>query len=205
MTKMTRKNGLTRAQISLYWKTFSAACAELGLRSRAERENYRKKTMLEAAGKVSLKDLNRTSDFDAVLARFFADAGDYQRAAEASVQDAKRLGFLIKVICCQLMQLTGGGQQSAWSYLGGVLDQAKISHGRNLDNGGYWLDLSFREAHSVFSMLDTHRRRLLRRWRGNSSFSPHLRYCIDGPILYRCSVDEDYYANQPFAVGLSND
>ena len=205
MTKMTRKNGLTQPQISLYWKTFSAACAELGLRSREERENYRKKTMLEAAGKVSLKDLNRTSDFDAVLARFFADAGDYQRAAEASVQDAKRLGFLIKVICCQLMQLTGGGQQSAWSYLGGVLDQAKISHGRNLDNGGYWLDLSFREAHSVFSMLDTHRRRLLRKWSSHLEFSPKYSYRIDGPILYRENVGEHYYVNYPFAVGFSND
>lgn len=201
----TPKKGLTRAQISLYWKSFSAACAELGLRSREERENYRKKTMLAAAGKVSLKDLDRTSDFDAVLARFFADAGDYQRAAEASVQDAKRLGFLIKVCCCQLMQLKGGDQQLAWRYLDGILDRSQISHGRNLDNDGYWLDLSFREAHSVFSMLDTHRRRLLRPWRGNLSFSPRLRYSVDGPIFCRYNVDESYYANQPFAVGLSND
>lgn len=203
MTKMTRKNGLTRAQISLYWKTFSAACAELGLRSREERENYRKKTMLEAAGKVSLKDLNRTSDFDAVLARFFADAGDYQRAAEASVQDAKRLGFLIKVLCIQLMQLKGGDETAARGYLGGLFDQARLSHGRTLDNDGYWLDLSFTNARKVFSMLDTHRRWLLRQWRGSSSFSACLSYRIDGPILVRQDVGEGYYDSIPFAVNLT--
>ena len=203
MKKEDKKKGLTKAQIALYWRAFSAACSELGIRSRKECEEYRKKAMLEATGKGSIKELKRTADFDAVLGRFYADAGDFQKAAETAVQDAKRLGFLIKVLCIQLMQLKGGDETAARGYLGGLFDQARLSHGRTLDNDGYWLDLSFTNARKVFSMLDTHRRRLLRQWRGSSSFSTCLSYRIDGPILVRQDVGEGYYDSIPFAVNLT--
>ena len=103
--KKAKDNGLTNAQVTLFWKAFSAACFSLGIRGKEDREIYRKEVMFSATGKESIKDLNRTTDFDAVLQRFYADANDYQRAAETAVQDAKRLAFLIKVICLQLMQL----------------------------------------------------------------------------------------------------
>ena len=67
---------------------------------------------------------------------------------------------------------------------------------------GYWLDLTFTNARKVFSMLDIHRRRLLRSWRGNSAFSPRYSYCIDGPILIRQNVGERYYDNLPFTVNF---
>lgn len=203
MKKEDKKKGLTKAQIALYWRAFAAACSELGIRSRKECEEYRKKAMLEATGKGSIKELKRAADFDAVLGRFYADAGDFQKAAETAVQDAKRLGFLIKVLCIQLMQLKGGDETAARGYLGGLFDQARLSHGRTLDNDGYWLDLSFTNARKVFSMLDTHRRRLLRQWRGSSSFSACLSYRIDGPILVRQAVGEGYYDSIPFAVNLT--
>ena len=49
-------------------------------------------------------------------------------------------------------------------------------------------------------MLDTHRRRLLRKWQSRSSFSPHIRYEINGPILIRVEVDLGYYDAIPFRV-----
>jgi hypothetical protein len=200
----TKAKGLTQAQISLYWKSFSAACEELGLRGRAERDNYRRAAMLEAVGKASLKDLNRTSDLDAVLSRFHADAGNYSVASDSGEQDVKRMAYLIKVICLQLMQIKGGDLSEARAYLGGILDQARLPNGHNLDDDGYWVDMSPKQAKAVFAMLDTHRRRLLRNWSSRSTFSPTIRYEVDGMVLTRQEVPKNYYATIPFRVNLRN-
>ena len=45
-----------------------------------ERESYRKAVMFEETGKRHLADLDRTGDFDKVMARFAADADDYEAA-----------------------------------------------------------------------------------------------------------------------------
>lgn len=192
-------NSLTRSQLSLFWRAFSAACSNLGYVDRDVQENYRREVLRSETGKVSLKELNRTSDFDAVLRRFYADAGDWRKASEAAVQDAKRMGYLIKVACLQLMQLKGGDPLAARDYLSGILDRAKIPNGAG-DDDCFWLDLSFSSAQSVFAMLDTHRRRLLASWPSASSFSPGVRYQISGPILERQAVDSDYYTSIPFTV-----
>lgn len=194
------KTALTQAQISLYWRRFAQACSSLGLTSKEEREQYRLAVMVETTGKKSLRDLNRTNDFDAVLRRFSADSGDYQMAAAASIQDEKRIGYLIKVVCIQLMQLKGGDVASARDYLGGILEQARIPNGRNLDDDSYWLDLTFSQAHKVFMMLDTHRRRLLRPWAKFAAFSPGVRYEIQKQLLIRQEVPRDYYTNIPFTI-----
>lgn len=197
---MSEKNGLSKAQISLYWRAFSAACSALGLAGKTECEKYRHDVMLETVGKGSIKDLSKTADFDAVLARFHADAGNYSAASDAGGQDLKRMAYLIKVISLQLMQLKGGDPVEARAYLGGLLDQARIPNGRSLDDDGYWVDMSPAQAKSVFAMLDTHRRRMLRKWSTRSSFSPSIRYEIMGPIVIRQEVTRDYYAGIPFRV-----
>lgn len=191
---------LTKAQVSLYWKAFAAACQNLGITDKAEREEYRRSTMLAACGKSSMKELSKTSDLDAVLSRFHADAGHFEEAINCGDQDKKRWAYLIKVLSLQLMQLKGGDQVEARAYLGGLLDQARLPNGRNLDDDGYWVDLSIADARRVFAMLDTHRRRLLRKWQSLSAFSPHVRYEMNGPIMIRQEVPSDYYANIPFQV-----
>lgn len=191
---------LTKEQISLFWKAFAAACSNLGLTDRQEQEDYRHEVMLVEAGKTSLKELNRTTDLDACLRRFRADAANYADAIDASLQDAKRLAYLIKVICCQIMQLKGGDEASARSYLCGLLDQARIINGRSLDDDGIWLDLDINNAKKVFAMLDTHRRRMLRRWQSSSRFSPRVRYTVDGPIVIREEIPSSYYSAVPFKV-----
>lgn len=191
---------LSKLQVSLYWKAFSAACSNLGLIEKEEREKYRRDVMREASGKSSLKELNRTSDFDAVLSQFRADSGEYSAASDAATQGLSRFGFLIKVLCLQLMQLKGGSPEEARAYLGGLLDQARIPNGRSLDDDGYWVDMPEPKAQAVFAMLDTHRRRLLRRLGAKSAFSPVIRYEVDGPIVIRQEVPRDYYAGIPFVV-----
>ena len=191
---------LSKAQVSLYWKAFSAACSNLGLSGKEECEKYRRAVMREASGKVSLKELNRTSDFDAVLSQFRADSGEYSAASDAATQGLSRFGFLIKVLCLQLMQLKGGSPEEARAYLGGLLDQARIPNGRSLDDDGYWVDMPEAKAQAVFAMLDTHRRRLLRRWSTRATFSPYLRYELMGPVVIRQEVPKNYYADIPFRV-----
>lgn len=198
--KSTPKNGLTKAQISLFWRVFSAACRNLGLRGHEETEKYRKNLLLTETGKDSLKALDRTKDFDAVMRRLSVDSGDWQMAAAASIQDEKRLGYLIKVVCIQLMQLKGGDVAVAGDYLGGLLDRANVANGQYLSGEGYWLDLTFQQARKVFTMLDTHRRRLLRPWSPVSKFSPGIRYEVQGPVLIRQEVPAGYYEKIPFRI-----
>jgi hypothetical protein len=191
---------LSKAQVSLYWKAFSAACQNLGIQGKEEREEYRKSVMEAATGKTSIKELSRTADFDAVISQFRSDAGCFELAIDSADQAKKRWAYLIKVISIQLMQLKGGDAAEAQAYLGGLLDQARLTNGRNLDDDGYWVDLSIGDARRVFAMLDTHRRRLLRRWQSRSAFSPHVRYEVNGPIVIRQKVSSDYYDNISFRV-----
>ena len=193
-------SGLSKAQMALYWRAFSAACHNLGLTTKAECEQYRHDVMVAETGKGSIKELSKTSDFDAVLARFQADAGCYFAASDAGSQNLTRIAYRIKVLCLQLMQLKGGDPSEAREYLGGLLDQARLPNGRSLDDDGYWVDMSQKQAKAVFAMLDTHRRRLLRRWSARATFSPYIRYELMGPVLIRQEVPKNYYADIPFRV-----
>ena len=193
-------SGLSKAQMALYWRAFSAACHNLGLTTKAECEQYRHDVMVAETGKGSIKELSKTADFDKVLSRFQADAGNYSAASDAGVQDLKRMAYLIKVLCLQLMQLKGGDPSEARAYLGGLLDQARLPNGRSLDDDGYWVDMSPKQAKAVFAILDTHRRRLLRRWSTRATFSPYIRYELMGPVVIRQEVSKNYYADIPFRV-----
>ena len=198
-----KKNALTARQQAMFWAVFNRACAEQGIFSSACRSEYRHRLLEEETGKVSLLCLNRTTDFDRVMFRLAADAGDFEQAANFSVSDARRMGYLIKVCCLQLMQLKGGDEADARRYLGGLLDQARVPNGRNLQDNSYWLDCSPSQSHKVFQMLDTHRRRLLRdRGVRRTTFEPRKRYTVDGPILTCETVSDDYYTSAPFSVVL---
>ena len=193
---------LTPAQQSLYWRMLKKACDALGIFTQAEREEYRKRVMRESTGKEHLALLSRTGDFDAVLRRFSADAGDFDKSGHFAVADERRMGYLIKVCCLQLMQLKGVSEADARRYLGGVLDQCRIANGVRTDDDSYWLDVPFGQAHKVFMMLDKHRQRLLHLHSGPTTFNLSVRYEVNGPILIRTSVSKDYYAAAPFKVNF---
>ncbi len=195
---------MTTPQIKRYWIALKQATNSLGIYDKNEVDEYRKKVMFETCGKTSVKDLDRTADFDAVLGRFYEDAGDYENAAKYVVGDSRRIGFIIKVCAIQLMQLKGANQYEARRYLAGVLDRCQIAHGVQLDTDTYWMDLTIGEALKVFQILDTYRRRLLAGYSSRqTTFSPSFKYTLDGPILTRERVTPDYYYNQPFNVTLT--
>ena len=191
---------ITPKQKAAYWAAFQSACFNMGLTGREEKDYYRHRAMQEACGKSSINDLNTTDDFDKVMHRFYVDAGDFEQAAKYAVADAHRLSVLIKIECCQIMQLTGTSEAEAQRYLGGVLDQSRIANGRYTGTGTYWLDVAPDKLPKLLAILDTHRRRLLRRIidRGvvdNLTFFPGHRYTAS-PYT-RTPVASGYYRDLP--------
>ena len=175
---MKPEKTLTKAQISAYWRAASVAARNIG----ESVDGYRKEVMLEECGLRSIKDLNRTTDFDRVMARFLADAGDYESAAKYAVGDSLRKAVLIRICCAQVMQLLGvtSGSSQALEYLAGIIRQANLECGS--DAAGFWLDCPADDLMALFHILDTHRRRLLRRLCDSSSIRRFLSF--DPSVVY---------------------
>ena len=164
---------LTAKQRACFWEAHKAACIELELSTSEERESYRKLVMREECGKVHLAALNRTGDYDRVMERFAKDAGDWQTAAKFAVADEARQAALIRICCAQVMQLKGceAGTETGAAYLAGIVEQARIPCGRDVRDASFWMDVAPRSLATLFRILDTHRRRLLRRVGPNAPLS----------------------------------
>ena len=179
---MTKSKGLTKPQIAAYWRAATSAAREAGIPV----DEYRKRVMREECGVTSVKQLNRTHDFDAVMRRFAEDVGDYAMASKFAVADIHRMSVLIRICCEQVLQLKGcpAGSTAARDYLAGVIGQSHIQCATDPRDPSYWLDVSPDSLHAVFVMLDTHRRRLLRRLSvvpdAFFGFDPSLTYLPNG-------------------------
>lgn len=155
---------LTPAQRSAFFRALQAASIELGHATYEEREEYRKSVMREETGKEHLAQLSRTKDFDACMRRFVADAGDYETASRFAVADDARKAAIVRICCAQVMQLKGCvmGTTEAADYLAGIVEQARVPCGRDLSDSSFWMDCAPDNLLTLFQILDTHRRRLLR-------------------------------------------
>ena len=179
---MRKPQGLTKPQIAAYFRAASAAARALG----EPLDTYRKRVMKEVCNATSIKQLNRTNDFDAVMTRFAEDAADYQSACHYAVGSGRRLAVLIGAVCEQVTQLkclettaTGATATTtpAEDYLRTILNRS--GNLRSNQAGSWWLDLSDTNLQSVFAMLDTHRRRLIRRLNQSTSSSVPLAFSMD--------------------------
>lgn len=152
---------MTPKQTSLFWRTFSAACAALGIQGTEAREEYRRQVLEEEAHVSSTKLVNSTDGFDSVMARLTADAGDYLAAANYAIGDARRMSAMVCDCAIQVLLLSGSPADPA-DYLRGILRQSLLGTSIG-DSGDVLLDVDYGSIRKVFQMLDTHRRRLLRR------------------------------------------
>ena len=159
MTKSTYQF-MTPKQVGAFWRAFAAACCELELSTSAEKESYRKQVLREEAHVTSLKLVNRTTDYDKIMARLKSDAGEDAAAIEYAMGTDYRIQAMIKVSASQIMQLTGESESKAAVYVAGVAEQAKIPV--SVTGDLVFIDVPRHRAKSVFLMLETHRRRLLR-------------------------------------------
>jgi len=198
-----REDGPTHRQIAAYGVAAAMACRELGIASAMEQHEYRAKVVREETGCASVKHIRSESDYEAVMARLWMDANDYRQAANYSIGNERRMAYNVKVLAVQLMQLKSADEAGARDYIGGVLDQAGIPNGRNLDDDSYWMDIRPDQVMALLRMLDTERRRVLRRFGGRAgALTDRVRYNVDGPILTRQEVDSSYYRNAPFKINL---
>ena len=179
---MRKPQSLTKPQIAAYFRAAGAAARALG----EPLDAYRKRVMKEVCNATSIKQLNRTNDFDAVMTRFAEDAADYQSACHYAVGSGRRLAVLIAAVCEQVMQLkcletaeTGAPATTtpAEDYLRTILNRS--GNLRSNQAGGWWLDLTDTNLQAVFAMLDTHRRRLIRRLNHSTSGSVPLAFSMD--------------------------
>ena len=162
---MPRKSsGLTPAQRSAFFRALQAASIELGYDTPEAREAYRKAVMHDECGKVHLAQLSRTKDFDACMRRFAADAGNFEEAARFAIADDARKAAILRICCAQVLQLKGcvAGTTEAADYLAGIVEQARVPCGRDVRDSSFWVDCAPGNILTLFQILDTHRRRLLR-------------------------------------------
>lgn len=175
---MRKPQGLTKPQIAAYFRAAGAAARALG----EPLDAYRKRVMKEVCNATSTKQLDRTGDFDAIMTRFAEDAADYQSACHYAVGSGRRLAVLIAAVCEQVMQLksletTATTTTPAEDYLRTILNRS--GNLRSNQAGGWWLDLTDTNLQAVFAMLDTHRRRLIRRLNQSTSSSVPLSFSMD--------------------------
>lgn len=78
---MYKPKTITKPQMAAYFRAANAAARALG----EPLDTYRKRVMKEVCNVTSIKQLNRTGDFDAVMTRFAEDADDYQSACHFAV------------------------------------------------------------------------------------------------------------------------
>lgn len=167
---------LTKPQLSLFWRTFSKACNAQQINKSAAKEEYRKLVMHEECSCAHLSDIGKTTDFDRIMLRFNLDAGDYDAAARFESGVERRKAHLVEVCAAQLMQLQGVAKNDALAYVIGIIAQAKFSC--RADGAIWWLDLIEGQISALFLMLDTHRRRILKRdgWTNDLKFNAKLQY-----------------------------
>lgn len=190
---------ITSRQLAAFWRTFGIACSEQGIVDKAKQNEYRHRVLIEESGAESIKELDRTKGYERVMFRLNVDAGRYEYAARYESAEEKRFAYMIERCVNQILQLASSEAHSAERYVCGILYHAKINYSKTDDT--YWLDLSYTNLCKLFQMLDTHRRRLISRYKGSVplTFNPKAFYYFDlAGELY-----VDYFTALPNAFRLT--
>ena len=161
---------LTKKQAALFWRCLAAAAERQAV---PDREAYRKRVLREELGVEHMRDIGRTGDFDRLMLRLAQDAEDWHSLAYYSVAGERRLADLVADCATQVLELSiaeRGFDASAHldqlGYISGVLRQSGMSPIRVVGSD-YWLDLAPADLARLLQILDTHRRRLVKRqWIG---------------------------------------
>ena len=183
---------LSTKQQAMFWALWAKAeREELPVTAtRQERDTARRGVMFRACGKITLKDVTPTRDFDRLMYAVASLAGDYEGMAYWGNASERRTAHLIRECARQIGEIAG--DPKGWEYCQAVFVQARLPPS--------WMDIPDDLLFSTFEMLDTHRRRTLKRdhgWRGERSgqplgFSPSR-------IYIRRGLTVDYYDPLPTA------
>ena len=154
---------ITKKQAALFWRCLAAAAE---CQAVPDREAYRKRVLREELGVEHLRDVDRTEGFDRLMLRLAQDAEDWHGLSYYSVAGERRLADLVADCATQVLELSPRLGVNPMAYVSGILNQSGISPLR-VDGGDYWLDLAPDDLARLLQILDTHRRRLIKRsWIG---------------------------------------
>lgn len=161
---------LTKKQAALFWCSLAAAAE---CQAVPDREAYRKRVLREELGVEHMRDVGRTEGFDKLMLRLAQDAEDWHALAYYSVAGERRLADLVADCATQVLELSvaalglsASAHLDPLGYVSGVLRQSSLSPVR-VNGSDYWLDLAPADLARLLQILDTHRRRLIKRsWIG---------------------------------------
>ncbi len=173
---------LTKRQLAAFWRLWARAEAQemLSREPQSIRDAYRRNFIFRITGKHSIKDLNPTKDYENIMYEVACLASDYQAMIYWSIALERRTAFMIGECARQIGEIVG--DPHGWDYCRSVFNQANLPKD--------WMDIPDNLLHKVFQMLDTHRRRLLKK--DNSApgiplgFNPTRTYyrSKDGLLMY---------------------
>ena len=205
---------MTRAQLKPFFRAVSRAASAQGLVGREAVEAYRREVMREEAGADHAGEIDPGAGYDRVMYRLAVDAGDWGAASRFATGEERRMAHLVEQCARQVVELRAletepdarfapeafDAGRAAVAYAVGCLRQAGLLVTESPE-GDWWADISGAAAFSVFRMLDTHRRRILKRlgWGGTLAFDPAASWGLDGAII----VSGTLYGHQttPIHVG----
>ena len=205
---------MTQKQRILFFRLFQKACEVRGIPP-SEREAYRHRLIAHACpiSGGSLRNVGAGEDFDRLMRLVAREAQSVEAAGHFATAEARRLAKLCEALVWQIWQidcglpetLKGRGASAALTpadYLRGVIAQAGWRWAVVAADDGWWLDLPLPHAQKLMMMLDTHRRRLLKRApraferlpdgserRMRLAFDPNSVYRWNGQDLWRLPIE----------------
>ena len=162
---------MTGRQRAAFFRLLARAADRQGVPP-AEREAWRRAVIREAvpASGGSLRAVGTGADCDRLMAAVARLAEDHRAAMRWGTAEGRRLAAMAEACARQCFEIARAVPSLAgrWApgpvpYLRGVLAQAGWRDALHAEDGEWWLDLDLPRLEKLFRMLDTHRRRLLRR------------------------------------------
>ena len=141
---------------------------------REQWEAFRRGLILRACPRSGglLRNVGSGAEFDRLMLETAIEAGDVEAAGRFGTAESRRLAALAEAQAEQIAQIAAPeaqAQAAPEAYLRGILKQAGwvwALPGQTMpqgQRGAWWLDLTAEHLRRLLCMLDTHRRRLLRR------------------------------------------
>ena len=153
---------MTDKQRIAFFKVFQQAAERQSIPP-GEREAWRHEIVREACGVPSLKAVGSGADFDRLMAHVSRLAESHGEAMRWGTAEGRRLAAMAQAAARPIPALAEQWAPGAIPYLRGVMAQAGWRDALHAEDGEWWLDLDLPRLQKLFQMLDTHRRRLLRR------------------------------------------
>lgn len=186
---MSAAKGLTRPQMAAYFAAAAKAAKRLGIECGA----YRRMVMREECGVSSSKELRRGDQYEKVMLRFARDSENYALASRVVCGDTRRLAAMVQD-CVEQALLLADSPAVPSDYVAGILKQSRLAarHScvvRSGAGGIALMDIPEGALRTVFQIIETYRRRLLKRhgWTGRMAFRFGQRISFCGNALFTVS------------------